>query len=275
VGALAKPVWKFPGTLEGRIQPLNSNPCGAGGYYYYPYWYTIPSYYYYSADEHVFCLGTDEEPMPEYRFQPGDSLSVEQAFTPTGNPRLLSFCWHMRHPALPVSRNIVSGGEVSFLNGGLISRPSASWPAGTARFIDGSTDGSKGILVHGVPLSVFTSADWEQLVTVSGAVVPGNNGVKRICSVPMDHGVVTGGDRIGIDSALTESLNDPGVTLRVHGLRWTARVYFDVGGGWVEYLSHSETPGHTAFRGNLAMNLSKLGGGSIEVKFEMKLEVLS
>jgi len=266
---VAYPYWKYPGTLEGRIRPANSVPCQEADLYY---GYAYSGYtYYYSGNDWVFCLGEDSSPFQVYRLQVDDALSVQQTFTPASPHKLLRFCWHMRHPEMPQARDIVSGGEVSFLDGGLVSRP-AGWPSptGDELFLDGPADGLTGILVHGQP-SAFTQEDLEQWVTISGSSGGLNDGTFRISGVPWALGAVSGGDRAVLNAPISDSMNDTGVTIRLHGLKWVARLYYNDGGGWEEYLSHTEEAGRTVYRGSLALNISKLSG-PVAVKFEMKLE---
>ena len=272
---MASPFWQYPAVDEGRIDPRQSIPCGVGGYYYYPYYYHYPSsYYYQTTDEYVFCLGQDvEDPQPT-RMSINDYVRVEQILNITAAHKLIRFCWHMRTPeGMPTARTILNNGDVSFVKAsGLISR-AAVIPGQPNPFLIGTVDTEAGIVLHGTPASSPLSTDLETHLVISGAANPLNNGTKRIISVPWDHGVVVGGDRYGIGDALAEDLNDSGVTITTQGLQWVARVYTDHGLGYTEYLPLSEREGHTAYRSQLAINVSKYTG-NLGVRFELKLEVI-
>lgn len=254
---MAKPVWRYPGVLEGRIAPQGSSAQGSEAAYY-GYYYDSYGY----EQLHVFCLGSDKLTLPIARLELGDAISVEQAFDVTSPQKLLRFAWHMRMPSdMPATRTIIadSVGGVSFLLGSLCE--------------DG--DSCHGIVVDS-PTSPFTAEDKERVLSVEGATDAGNNTYHRISGVPFNQGDVTGGDRVLIDTgdtSFTQRLNDPGpVTVRVHGLTWTARAYTDEGAGWVERVQLKEAPGRTNYRNELAFNLSKFTG-ALAVKFELKLEL--
>lgn len=259
---MASPLWKYPGRLEGRIEPIYSVPqSGTAGYYYY-----YSSYAYGYTEENVFCLGEDQRPFQDHRLLVGDTVSVEQAFTITAAHKLLLFSWHMRMPDMPASRGIVTGAQVDFVDGlGLIS----------------PGDGCVGVVIKDPDgaSSMFSSADTEQRLLVDGGAHANNIGTFRISGVPWDQGDVgstvnkpNGSVAIIENSALVaETANN--VTLRVLGLNWIARAYADWGGGFVERVVLSERYDHTWYRTGLALHVSK-HVGPLTIKFEMQLGAL-
>jgi len=262
------PLWRYPGIWDGRIAPVNSVPqdIGTGEAYY------DTAYYYYGIGEsHVFCLGPDLSNLPVNRLKVGDTVSVEQDFDVVDAAKLLRFCWHMRMPeTLPAPRYIVQNGLVSFMSSNLAAfgeSPAPTW-----------SDGCQGLYVHS-PSSMFTVQDADQVCTISGTTDAANSGTFRISS-PLSGAYGPEGDQVNITigrKALIENyglvtrLNDPAVTIKMHGATWVARAYTDVGAGWVERVKLEEQPGHTWFRNELALHLSKFTG-AISVKFELKLE---
>jgi len=267
---MAAPVWKWPETFNGRLEPGSSTPQGSpilgideSGYDYGSKYYYLPyGYYYYSGygingAEHVFCLGSDSVAFEKHRLNINDAISVEQTFSVPVASQLLRFAWHMRTPSMPERRVLISNGRVEFKTAGLLG-------AGT---------GTAGILLidH---TDLFTADDTELLVRITGAPTPANNGIYRVSAIPARAGYVTFGTVAIIENASIVAEIGSNVTVEVLGLRWVGRAYTDIGGGMIERFNLVEPYGHTWFRNALALNVSKYSG-AITVKFEMKLELVS
>lgn len=280
---MASPFWTYPGIWEGRLDPSGSDAIGYSyGYGYsplYSYGYVAPSYgYFYTYSgaygyfsENVFCLGKDRVANAPYRrIRVGDKVAVEQSFTiPASDPiRLLLFSWHMLVPTtLPESRDVVQGGEVSFVSGDI---------AGGGRGVTSVDSGESGVIIHdaGTGTGSFMRADAELPLTVSGSSIGANNAIHRISAVPEDQGDASGGDRAVVENAssptaeMAQVLNDPGITLRVHGIVWTGRVLVDWGSGYQQRSDLTEWRGHDYIRAGLAVHVSQYTG-PISVKFEL------
>lgn len=261
---MSSPLWSYPGVWEGRLAPTQSAyfAYDSGELYYYGEWWVDEWYYYYEGEEgigqgHVFCLGSDQEEHPWYRVQVGDYISVQQTFTIDDAQKLLRFGWRMRTPDdLPEKKTIIQGGAVNFKTNSLMV----------------SGDGLQGIIVPS-PALPFSQDDAEQLITVSGSTRAANNGTFRSSGVPFNQAGVDGGDRIILENDAIEAIDDPAVTVVREGLQWVARAYVDEGAGFVERVKLIEEPGHTSYRNELALHLSKWTG-ELTVKFEMALETV-
>jgi len=268
---MAPPVWKYPGVWEGRISPVNSVAQGSEGYYYaYAY-----GYGYNATGESVFCLGEDRTTFQPYRMTVNDTILVQQTFTITAAQRLILFSFHMRTPPMPSVTEIISAGPVDFTGGdghdGLIV----------------TGDGCSGLRLANLLLASapFAPGHKELWLRVAGATDGDNNGDHRITDVPWDQGDVLGGDTVLLENqnrlllaapdtaAMVGRVNDPAVTLHVLGLKWVSRAYVNWGAGWQEWLDLEEQTGHTWYRTDLAIHVSKYTG-SLTLRFESKLELV-
>jgi len=269
------PYWTHPAVREGRITPDNSIAPGPAGSAYYQAYYTS---YYGTLDGKVFCLGADHTKFPARRALLGDTISVQQDFDVPAAQRLLRFAWHMRSPQMPAAAELATAAEVSFVNGaGLV----VSSPV---------PDGCIGAQVHTGLLRTFTSADVERRITFSGAADPNNNATFVIGGVPQDQAGDSGGDRILLRNPLSKHpmghpsypaypahplvpcANDTGVAIRIHGLKWHGTAYIREGAGpWVSRVELQERTGHTAYRADLALNVSQYAG-TMGAKFELELQ---
>lgn len=281
---MASPWWSYPGVYEGRLDPLGSVAVGgAYGYGYTPaYGYIGPGYgYSYSGaygyfSEHVFCLGKDRSVAPYHRIKINETARVEQSLIVTTPHVLLLFSFHMRVASAPASRNVVEGGTVSFMAGA---------GAGGNGLI--TTDGgSSGVVIMdpGSGSGKFLDADSGLLCTITGATDATNNGQHLVDGVPIDQGnasdgnmaVLTNQNTLGAPAPLTggmiQRLNDPGVTVRMHGVNWVGRAYCDWGSGWQERVVLQEWIGHNYIRAGLALHVSQYTG-PLSVRFELKAEL--
>lgn len=271
---MAHPLWAHPGTREGRIAPVHSSAAVGSGYSYgVPYLY-YGSYYGLSA--HVFCLGRDIIPFSLRRLQIGATASVEQSFVVTTVHKFLLFVWHMRVPtSLPVARTLVSNGSVSFVGG---------YQQAGCRGLLSPVDGLSGVILDAPgALSQFQLSDFEQWCTISNATDPVNDGTHRIVCPSQDgteagyfdRAVLENVNRMGVPApdtgSMVERLNDPAVTIRVHGLRWVARAYCDWGAGWQARVVLQEPVGRNLIRSSMALHVSQYTG-PLGVKFELMLE---
>ena len=278
---MTSPLWKYPGSTEGRILPVNSVPQDAAGGGTYGY---SSTYYYGYYTEAVYCLGEDISAFQSYRFQSNNIVRVEQTFTISAAHKLIRFSWHMRTPDMPQSRNIVVAGPVDFIGQQLATPYGAldgGAPAGLGLITSG--DSCTGVRIPSTAdasvQSLFAPTDREQYLLVSGATAAGNNGFHRISAVPWNQGSITNGacalTEYPSQLSITQQLADPAVTLRIYGCKWTGRAYYKVGAGaWTEYFSLIEEYGHTWYRSNLAFNVSKYTG-AFSIRFEAKLERLA
>jgi len=266
---VGSPLWKFPGTVAGRILPQYSTPAGTyqEGYYYYSHRYVYDAYQAYGetpAFGHVFCLGADEDPFQPHRFNVDDAVTVEQEFN-TADYKLVRFNWHIRIPGdLPQARTIVSSaGQVRFVrtSGLVVTTP--------------SPDGCQGLVIS-TPASPFSASDKGALLSISGSTDPNNDGAFPLDGIPSNQGSVLVGDRAlyyNVNMAQTTVPDPAAVTVKILGLQWTTRAFLDSGSGYVEQLKIVEQPKHTWYRGFLALNISKVTPGAlVKVKFELKLE---
>ena len=261
---MASPLWAYPGIREGRIAPeFSTSGTGSIYGYYYPY----PTYYYYGyTSGHVFCLGRDLIPFPKHRLTVGATASVEQSFVVTTLHKILYFVWHMRVPTdLPAAHTVISNGPVSFVVG-------ATAP-GNRGLLDQS-DGMQGAILDSPDATTqFLAADYEQWCTITGTGGGLNDGTFRITTAMQPVG---GGyyDRAILENpGIVQTLNDPNVAIRVHGLYWKARAYLQVtgSGAWQERVVLQEQVGHNYVRGTMALHVSQFTG-PMDVKFELKLE---
>lgn len=277
---MTTPLWKYPGVLEGRILPENSIPQGALSQSQYGYY----SYYYGYYGEAVYCLGEDVSHFQDYRLYNGQYAHVQQTFTISAAHKLLLFSWHMRQPDMPVSRNIVVAGPVDFVGQRLVAPGGAldgTAPAGTGLLTSG--DSCTGVRIpdtsHSSVQSLFTKADRELYLLVSGATDAANNGYHRISTIPWGQAGVSGGDRALTEfpdqTTIVQRAADPSVTLRVLGVTWKGRLWYKTAAGaWTEYFALEEEYSHTWYRTGLALNVSKYTG-SLSIKFELKVERLT
>jgi hypothetical protein len=260
---MASPLWKYPGVLEGRIQPVYSD-LAEGGDYGYGY---SGGYAYGYFTDHAWCLGedVDTERGESYRFLIGDTVSVQQTWTPTVGSKILRLKWQMRTPpGMRASRDIALNKSVSFISGTL--------PDNVGFILAG--DGARGIVVNVMPDSMLQPGDEEGIIAITGATNVNNNGRFTVRAVPAG-GLYNDGYAALIDSTvLFHQLNDPNVNLRMLGSVWVGRIYVDDGGGFEEYLSSVEYPNHDFIRTNIAINVSKVIA-PITVKFELTLELLA
>ena len=248
--------------------PENSIASGAGGYYYaYLYGYG------YDTGNAVFCLGEDRATFQPYRYNINDTITVEQTFTVSAAHKLILFSFHMRTPPMPTPRDIIVAGPVDIVRStGLIS----------------SGDGCSGVRLPNTALasSLFTADDRELWLQISGATNPTNDGTHRISGIPWNQGNISGGEAAILENSNTlglafpntatmvDQLADPAVTMSVLGLRWVSRAYADWGAGMTERVSLEEPTGHTWYRTDLALHVSKYTG-SLTVRFESKLELIT
>jgi len=256
---VSSPLWKYPGVLEGRIQPDYSVAQGSESAAYYGYYAHYYSYYM----EHVFCLGEDMLPFQSWRLAVGNTARVEQAFTVPAATKLIRFSWHMRNPEMPASRNLVVAGPVDFMQTGLIT----------------GADGASGFILDPSLAGTLTQDDAELWCQITGATDANNNGTHRISGIPEDQGDANGERAIvensnTLNSDMVHRMADPAVTIRLLGLRWMSRAYVDIGAGFVQQFHLSEWIDHTWYRTALAINTSKYAG-PMTIRFEMELERLT
>ena len=91
---MASPVFTFPGTLQGRIQPIAVQATDGS-------WLMV--------------LGTDQDPLPSFHLDIGDTLTVSQPFDATSH-ELLRFDWRMRFaPNLPKFKAILAAGAANII----------------------------------------------------------------------------------------------------------------------------------------------------------------
>ena len=281
---MASPFWAYPGVWEGRLGPAGSSALGYDyGYGYTPTYGYVPTYngYYFSYggaygyfSENVFCLGKDRtDNAPYHRIRLGDTIAVEQSFTITSAIKLLLFSWHFQVPAdLPVSRDVVSGGVVSFVSGDI---------SGGGRGVASSDSGESGLIIvdKGSGSGSFSRSDAELPVTISGSSLAVNNGLHRISAVPEDQGEASGGDRAVIENSgnltgeMAQVLDDAGVTVRVHGVRWRGHLIADWGAGWQERFDLVEYAEHNYIRDSLALHVSQYVG-PLSMRFELQAEMV-
>ena len=96
---MAKPYWKYPGVLNGRIQPPQASA---------------------NDGSWVFCLGEDSDTLPDYVLDIGDEISVEQDFDFTG-VSLIRIAMRLRTRTMPAFRQVLSAQSAEMLVAGLFA----------------------------------------------------------------------------------------------------------------------------------------------------------
>jgi hypothetical protein len=242
---VATPYWKYPGVLEGRIQP--SVVAAADG-------------------DYVFCLGEDVENFGDHMLGVNDEISVEQDIDLT-NEDLLRFRWNIRTGAMPEPRTLISNGSVEFKSADLL-----------AQFQDAESTPLANDSLQGVDLGIagFLPQDRDRWCRVSGTTT--NDGDFRVSAVlvtqtrrnvePNAIFTVEPPGRLAVLDGSITNQTPTGATVKMLGQRW--RIKLEVGG--TEIFDFATVPNQQAlWRETLAANVSKLTG-SQTVKFIVALE---
>jgi hypothetical protein len=244
---MAGPYWKYPGVLEGRIQPSQVTP---------------------EDGSYVFCLGEDVENFGDHMLTLNDEISVEQSIDLT-NEDLLRFRWNLRTGDMPPPRVLVSGGTVEFKETDLVAQfqDSDSVPLGA--------DGLQGV---DLGIAGFLPQDRDRWCRVAGTTT--NDGDFRVSAVPVTQAryIVASGSpaiftispagRLAVLDGDITNQTPTNATVTMLGLRW--RIKLEVGG--TEIFDFATVPNQQAlWRTTLAANVSKLTG-SQAVKFIIALE---
>lgn len=278
---MPSPLWKYPGTLNGRIDPAYAEAqtleSGFTGVYYYGTWffyiysydagdYTSYEYTYAYESGHVFCLGEDANTGPDYRLSQDDIAGVYQTNVDLTGIDILYFAWKLNNPAtMPQPVTILSAGTCQFV---------------TTDVMVATGDDLPGILLPVGASVLFDSSYSERILRVSGAPSAVNNGDFRISAVPQNQGsMITTPSLNGRFAVLENDLlvaeAGAAVTLTVLGAQWVARAYIDT-----MLCCELREPGCSHHRGRskqrneLSAHVSKLAGVHT-VKFELSIELIA
>lgn len=296
--AVSSPYWQYPGTWQGRIDPVCADPQGSISLYYYggSYYYSYVSYAYlsgYSYDYstetgHVYCLGADLCNHPSFRFSTDDAAYVQQTVADLTDIDVVYFCWRLTTSEnMPTPRTLTST-SIEFKTG-----------------LGAYGDGAPGIVLPKDFASGFAQTDEDLLLLVSGTT--SNDGTYRIGGVPWNtdgvgqsyNGRVAAdpdtlrhigpGDSdpapSGVDTAkqykngqvgmLDVSSITPevaaGATLTVLGARWVAKAYVD---GTLRTELRETRAGRSWQRNYMAAHVAKLTG-THTLKFELSIETVT
>jgi len=300
---MSSPFWKYPGVLNGRIEPICADPQGVvsvyyyGGAYYYSfgyggYTYTYDSGYTYdysTEEDHVFILGEDSCHYPSYRFGYGNTSYVEQATADLTDIDVVYFCWRLNTSArMPSAPRVLSSASIEFKNGGLSAYG----------------DGAPGVVLPSDFTAGFEKTDEDSVLVIAGTA--SNDNVYRIAGVPWNtYGVGSSGmGRVSAAPATALHLSpgdaDPappplglykngqvaildrlagvtaetkvgGVTATILGARWVAKCYVDD----ILRTELFETRAGRAWQRNyMAAHVAKLTGVHT-LKFELSYEALT
>jgi len=232
---MASPYWKYPGSLQGRIEPA----------------FTVAE-----DGSYVFCLGEDAEHLADHMLQLEDSISVEQDIDLTGVD-LIRFRWKLRTGDMPLPRVLVAAGAAAFKDDSLMASGDALQgvditvagflPQDRDRWlrVSGSSSNDGDFRVSAVPAT-------QTNYTVTPAVT---------------HTVSPAGRMAVLEGTITDE-TAAGATITMLGLRWN--YILEVGG--TQIFSHYDQPNTEGiWRQTLAANVSKLTGTQT-VKFALSLE---
>jgi hypothetical protein len=195
----------------------------------------------------VFCLGEDQSVIQSHRLAIGDTISIEQSWDMTGVD-LVRFRWKTDVGDLPVTKTVVSSGPVSFKVSNMF----------------GASDGACGV---DIGTAGFLSTDAEKYLRASGTT--NNNTDFRISGIPatQDGYTISPAGRIALFDAPPTAEDAAAATLKVLGLRWTAKILVNE----AEVLTFYEEPNIDGPWRQLAAHVSKLTG-SQAIKFLLELE---
>lgn len=275
------PHWKHPGVLNGRIVASNAAAQGDDITSYYAIY--DPYDYYSTYLDHVWCLGEDTGPLPDYRFHESAHPYVYQTLIDVTGIDLIRFCWYLRSSEdMPTARTLVSAGTVIAETTRSIYKPDAG-------AVIRPDDNIPSIQVPYTVGSLFENLDRERHVEISGMPTAANNGVFRISAVPAADqvknpsydntdcriqtspgaGEIYPGQLAVIENAGMVSETGNAATVSILGGRWVGYAYID----GVERVRLEETRLGRAYQRNyLAFNVSQKAG-TVEFKFELALEV--
>ncbi len=286
---MSSPLWKYGGTLNGRIGPVWADAQGGIGVYYfggtYFYTYVSPSYvsgygwdYTYEAG-HVFCLGEDSGHYPSYRYITSDTSYVEQATIDLTDIDIVYFCCRLNtSSAMPNTVRTLQTNQ----------------PIEIKANISAFGDNTYGVVLPKIFTNGFVQTDIDRQVIVQGTLF--NDATYRISGVPWNLSPLPGrvrssptaanhigpGDADGADklykngqvaildipALIPEVANN--VTVTLPGFRWLAQGYIDSDLRVELY----ERPGRAWQRNYMAMHTSKLVGNHT-VKFTLSIEKLT
>jgi len=242
------PYYTLPGSLEGRIEPIQSSPPDGS-------W--------------VFCLGSDAVNLPDFILDIGDALSVSQAFDILSPQKLLRFKWRARYsPKQAQYRQITA--VTTFKAADLIATgdPLKGVLLPTSQFT--TDDEEQACKITGAT-SGNNNGYYHRLTSVPSGL--GNVGYFDPSQPPATYaaGRVAALD-LGSISAATET-----ATVSLLGVQWRARCILDTGtvqhvaAELVERIVQTNPNGWQ--RQAMAANVSQFQG-SVTLKFELALEAV-
>jgi hypothetical protein len=230
---MATPYWKYPGTLEGRIDP--SQVEAEDGTY-------------------VFCLGEDAGNLSDRILGLNDEISIEQSVDLTGED-LVRFRWNIRTGILPSPRTLVSAGDATFKTSALMYTGDSLQgvdiavagfvPGDRDRWcrVSGTTNNNADFRVSAVPATQTRPTDG-QVMTVNPA------------------------GRLAVLEGAVTAETPSAATIKMLGLRWLMRLEV----AETEIFSFAPPSEQIPmWRQTLAANVSKLTGSQL-IKFILKLE---